>query len=392
MNMQNLRRFCYPRPNLDLFKKHIDEIYQSGIYTQGAICSGFEEEIKSISGDEDVCLTANGTISLSIALLALGIKPGDIVLTTSYSFCATASSIYTIGAVPVFVDHSDVNIRDTDIVRFIEHGCYQTTDGLRVKENILVNYYHRNLRTDSVIRGIIVVDQFGIPLEIEGIEELAEKYSLSLVRDAACALGSIKNGKSCISSGTYSKSLSSVSFHPRKIITTGEGGALSGRKELIDICRSLTNHGEGDIFVGPSGNARMGEINAALGLAALDKLDEIVKKRNRILDIILDQLPHSTCCPATQILSQDDLWNVQSLPIVMRDRERACEIVEGLKKSGISVKTSIVPINKLKSYEKYTCIDTPLSSSLAERCILVPCHEEMDDSEIEALAKTLSIL
>ena len=99
-----LTRPCFPKPSLDLFSKYCEDIFDSGIYTQGKYQREFELEISKLSGYKYALMTSNGTVSLSILLLSNGVKAGDIVLTTSYSFSATASAIYCIGAIPIFVD------------------------------------------------------------------------------------------------------------------------------------------------------------------------------------------------------------------------------------------------------------------------------------------------
>lgn len=389
--MDFLQHLCRPSPNLEEFSRIVASCFASCSFTQGGITRQFQDAVKEISGASEAIFTSNGTVSLSIALLALGVKPGDIVATTPYSFVASSNAIQCVGAIPVFIDHRDINLDAETIKEFLEQHTVLRGTRLCLNRRLLNVYHHHNLSDDSTVKAILCIDQFGIPCDYDGICAVANKYNLSVVRDAACALGSTYKGKSAINPGEYPRSISSVSFHPRKVITTGEGGMiLCNSHNLSNKCKSLVNHGfcDGEYNYVAS-NARNSDISAALGLAHLQDLSDIVSKRQRILDFVRDSLPRSCQLP---LLQGDTLWNVQSLPIICGTASQATKAIQMLAEDNIRSRIAIRPINTLVSYSGFTEYSLNLVRELAGRIILVPCHELMSETHTEQLVQALKAI
>src|SRR5919204_3743051 len=241
----------------------------SGWITQGPEVAAFEREFAAAVGAEHACAVSNCTVALHLALLAVGVRPGDEVITVSHSFVATASSVRYCGATPVFVD--------------IEPGSFNMDPAL-VEAAVTP-------RT----RAILCVHQMGMPCDLEAILEVARKFSLPVVEDAACAIGS-----EILWRGAWEKigkphgDVACFSFHPRKVITTGDGGMLTtSNPEWDRLFRLWRQHGMSvpdavrhgarevifESYATLGYNYRMTDLQAAVGRVQLKRLPEILEKR-----------------------------------------------------------------------------------------------------------------
>ncbi len=246
----------------------------SGWVTQGPEVAAFEREFAQLVGAEHACAVSSCTAALHVALLAVGVQPGDEVITVSHSFVATANAIRYCGATPVFVD--------------IEPAAYNMNP-TRVREVITP-------RT----RALLLVHQMGMPCDLQAILEIARRHDLRVVEDAACAIGSEIEWH-----GTWEKigrprgDIACFSFHPRKVLTTGDGGMLTtSDPELDQRFRLLRQHGmtvpdtvrhaaRQVVFESYSElgyNFRMTDIQAAIGREQLKRLPELIARRRQLAD------------------------------------------------------------------------------------------------------------
>lgn len=248
--------------------QEISKVAASGWLAQGPKCEEFEKEIEKILKVKHAIALSSCTAALYLSLRALGIGEGDEVIVPSFTFPATALSILQVGAIPVFVDVG----RDYNIV------SDQITEAI----------------TDKT-KAIMPVHQFGRPCEMVLIMEIANYYNLKVIEDAACALGaSIFNRKV----GTFGD-IGCFSLHARKIITTGEGGiVITDDDDLARIIRRESCFGverafkriKPPLFTNMGFNFKMSDIQAAIGLVQLSKLDEIIglrKQEKRRWDAII---------------------------------------------------------------------------------------------------------
>lgn len=242
----------------------IAEVLASGWITGGPKVAEFERRLAEYVGVKHAISTTSCTTALSVALHALGIGPGDEVVVPSFSFIATANAVVHVGATPVFAD--------------IDLDTY----------NISVQTVSRVLSLRA--RAIMPVHQVGMPVDLEPLQALAAKKGLILLEDAACAVGTEYKGRRVGGHTTCA----CFSFHPRKVITTGEGGMVTTNDdELARDVRTLCNHGasmtemekhaaRGPVQVGypvVGYNYRMCDLQGAAGLAQMDKLEGILKRR-----------------------------------------------------------------------------------------------------------------
>lgn len=247
--------------------KELKEVIDSGILTRGPNVKKFEKAVASFVGTEYAFTTTSATTALHLSLTALGVKNGDEVLVADFTFPATANVVVQTGAKPILVD-IDLNTYDIDF------------DDLKKK-------------ITKKTRAIIPVDAFGCPVDMKNILKIARKYKLFVIEDAACALGAEYYGKKCGSLGTTG----CFSLHPRKSITTGEGGLITtNSKNLAQKIELLRNHG-GDLnksgyftFKEAGFNYRMTEMQAVMGVIQMKKIKQIINRRRKLAKIYSKKL------------------------------------------------------------------------------------------------------
>ena len=246
--MLKLSKPYIPEGALELVKK----VLISGNLVQGENILAFEKLLAEYLGVDHVIMVSSGTAALHLSMVALDIRSGDEVIVPAYSFPAVANVVELVGATPIFVDIS------------LNDFCIAAD---KIEEKITP-------RT----KAIMPVHEFGQSADLQRITEIANRHSLYVVEDAACAIGTRFNNQKA---GTFGD-LGCFSFHPRKILTTGEGGAIVTKNQyLADSIRKLRNHGmyytDGRYdFTLPGFNYRMTDFQAALGIAQLNELDETI--------------------------------------------------------------------------------------------------------------------
>lgn len=259
-----------PRPLIPLTRPLLEReeeeavlnVLRSGQLVQGPEVARFEVDLAAHTQRAHAVAVSSGTAALGLALRALGVGAGDEVLCPALTWPSPAHAVLELGAMPRLVDVDP-------------HSWNVTTEGLAAART-------------ARCRAAILIDQFGFPVDVPRIA--AALPGLPLIVDAACSLGSTLAGSPCGSFGE----IACMSFHPRKIITTGEGGmCLTDDPELAARLRSLRNHGQEPPghFVCAAGNARMGELAAALGRVQLKRLPTILAHRQRLSNAYLARLP-----------------------------------------------------------------------------------------------------
>lgn len=253
-------KLIIPEVSLRAVARDYDKIFKSGMLTQGPYVKLFEKKIANMIGVRYAFATTSATTALHLSLAALGIGPGDEVLVADFTFPATANVVVQLGAKPVLVD---INADDFTI----------DIDDLKKK-------------ITKRSKAIMPVDTFGYPANMPAILRIAKRHKLHVVEDAACSVGARIAGRYCGSFPT----MGCFSFHPRKSITTGEGGMLTTNDSaLAKKISVLRNHG--GVFNESRGyyeyieagfNYRMSEIQAALGLSQFAQIKTIIKNRRRV--------------------------------------------------------------------------------------------------------------
>ncbi|KPL19216.1 MAG: glutamine--scyllo-inositol aminotransferase [candidate division Zixibacteria bacterium SM23_81] len=238
--------------------KEVSKVLGSGFLVQGKNVEKFETKVAEYLKVKYAIAVSSGTAALHLSLMALGIKEGDEVILPDFTFPATGNVVALVGAKPILVD---IDLKTYNI------------DPTKIEENITPQ-----------TKAVIPVHEFGQAADIDSILAIAGKYDLSTIEDAACALGAESKGRKC---GTLGD-IGCFSFHPRKAITTGEGGmVVTNSKQLAEKARALRNHGmaikEGrNSFEYAGFNYRMTDFQGAMGWIQIKKLDEIIEKRRAL--------------------------------------------------------------------------------------------------------------
>ena len=368
------------KPVLDVAEAEAaHEAVLSGWVSQGPQVAAFEREFAAMVGASHACAVSNCTTALHLALLAAGVGPGDEVITASHSFIATANSIRYCGATPVFVD--------------IDPNTYNI-DPARVAEAI-------NGRT----RAILAIHQMGMPCDLVSLSSLAGRHGLVLIEDAACAAGSqIRIDGHWELIGKPRGDIACFSFHPRKVITTGEGGMLTtANLDLDSKFRLYRQHGmsvsdtvrhgsqqviyENYVMVGF--NYRMTDIQAAVGRKQLTRLPELVARRRALAQRYYELLGNfeGLGLPAEPDWARS---NWQSYCIRLPERVDQKMVMQALLDQGIATRRGIMCSHREPPYagEKQHH-DLRQSEFAQDHSILLPIYAQMTESDQVRVADAL---
>jgi len=332
------------------------EIFESGRFTKGKYVDVFKEKLVDYSGARYAHLTTSATTALTISLRVLDIKPGDEVIISDFSFPATANVVEDLQATPVFVDV------DPDTFNM---------DTIELKRKIT-----------SRTKAVIFVDALGNPSGIHSVKDICNSFDIPLIEDAACAIGSSENGEKCGSISDFT----CFSFHPRKLLTTGEGGAvLLNNEKWNDKLAIKLNHGalfkNGKFdFIDYGYNYRLTELQAVMGYIQMKKIDEIVKDRNIIWNEYKRMLEPAGFC--AQFVSPDVSYNIQSLVFIVPEEISRDGLIIFLREHGIESTIGTYCLSGCSYYRsKYNNVQ-PVSEKLQNRTITLPCHEDVNSEYI----------
>jgi perosamine synthetase len=354
----------------DITDKAINRVVQilkSGHLVQGEQVRCFETGLREYLGSNHAILVSSGTAALHLSLIALNIGPGDEVIVPAFTFPATANVVEFVGAKPVFVD---IGLSDFCI------------DVQKIQAKI-----------SSKTKAIIPVHEFGQPADMEKIASIAELNNLKVIEDAACALGAEINGKKIGSFGD----LACFSFHPRKAITTGEGGlVVTQDKKIAKRLKIMRNHGivaeDGIVdFVEAGLNYRMTDFQSALGHEQFTTLDDLIAMRlktARLYDDLLSainwiQLPEKL--HGRKMVYQS--YHIMVDSMISRDK-----VIAYLKKCGVETNIGAYAMNRLSIYRNnYHLKDADFPNAVAAftRGMVLPMGSHVGSDEIQSIAEAL---
>ena len=352
-------------------KKYLDECIDTGwISSEGPFVSLFEERMASTVGRRHGIAVCNGTAALEIAVAALGLQPGDQVVMPTFTIISCAAALVRKGCVPVLVD-SDPATWNVEVEKLRE--TIETE--IEVKKN-------------DRLKAIMVVHIYGLPVDMEPILQVAEKYGLKIIEDAAEMHGQTCKGRPCGSFGH----LSVFSFYPNKHITTGEGGmVLANDDGLAERCRSLRNlcfqkkrfeHEELGY------NFRMSNLQAALGVAQLERLEEFVARKRRMGRYYTERLADIAgleLMPAKTPYADNIYW-VYGMVLkddVPFDAEEAMRHLGG---QGIGTRPFFWPMHEQPVFRRLGLFEGeshPVAERLARRGFYIPSGLALTETQME---------
>jgi dTDP-4-amino-4,6-dideoxygalactose transaminase len=353
----------------------------SGWITQGPEVAAFEQEFADFVGAPCACAVSSCTTALHLALLAAGVGPGDEVVTVSHSYIATANAIRYCGGAPVFVD--------------IDPGDFNI-DPILAEAAITP-------RT----RAILCAHQLGMPCDLPALADIARRRGLPLVEDAACASGS-----EILWDGQWERigrphgDVACFSFHPRKVMSTGDGGMLTtARKDWDARFRLLRQHGMSVPDTVRHGspqvifeshptlgfNYRMTDIQAAVGREQLKRLPDIVRTRRRLAEryraALASRLPDVT--PPMEPAHARSNW--QSYCVRLPDGRDQRRVMQAMLDAGVATRRGVMCAHREAPYaETERRFPLPASEAAQDHCIMLPLYPHLTDQEVDRVVDTLA--
>ena len=344
-------------------KEQVMEVIEDGQIADGPVVRRFEEEFAAFTDTENAVATANGTAALHAALRAVGISSGDVVLTSPFSFVATANAVRHCGATPIFadIDPETYNL-DPDAVEAVirEHG--------------------------GDVDAMIPVHLYGLAADMDPLLDIAETYGLEVVEDAAQAHGAEYRGQPVGSLGDAA----AFSFYPTKNMTTGEGGMIvTDRDDVATRARRFINHGRGDTgshgydHVEVGHNFRMTSIAAAIGRVQLEKLPKYTEARRKNAALLTDELAD---VPSIEVpVEPSDRYHVYHQYTVRSDDRETLRSRLDAAEIGNAVYYP-TPIHRQPAYE-HVARTIPEAERASEEVLSLPVHPALSESEVHHVAE-----
>ncbi len=353
-------------------------VLRSGWVAQGPHVAEFERKVALRAGAKYAVAVTSATTGLHLALVAAGIGPGDEVIVPSLSFIASTNAVWMVGANPVFADVDE----ELPIL---------------TPETVAAVWTQKT-------RAVLAVHQLGIPCERDVLRAMCEERGARLIEDAACALGSLADGRPV----TEGADLAVFSFHPRKVLTMGEGGAVTtDNADFAERLKRLRNHGmtvaadarhgnavrEG--FAEPAWNYRLTDIQGAIGSVQMDRLDAILAERQRIWQGYRARL--HAALPEIRLLTPQPhvQWNVQTGCVRIPDGKRD-SVLKALNDGGIGARRGILAAHLEPAWAHWPRTQLPNSEAWAHDSLALPVFHGMtgaqQDEVVHALALALGYL
>ena len=377
-------RWKYPLSDIDLGKaeeREILKVLRSRWLSSGPVTVRFEKAFSDFLGGGEAIAVSNGTAALHLALASLGLKEGDEVILPSFTFVATANAVLYTGAKPVFADilgYENLNISPEEI-------------GNRITR-----------RT----KAIVVMHYGGYPCDMGHILSMAKRHGLPVVEDAAHAPGAEYQGERCGAIGT----LGCFSFFSNKNLVTGEGGLVFTRdKALAERVRTMRSHGmrtlSWDKFRGHLSsydievlgyNYRITEIQSALGLVQLKKLERNNRRRRRLVEVYRKELQDVSGI-LIPFVDFEGPYSYHLFPILISDESQTCgalrdQLMNDLKDGGIQASIHYAPVHLFSLYRKqfgYRTGMLPMTEAMSQRVITLPLHSRMAVTDVKRITQEL---
>lgn len=344
--------------------------------TQGPRVQEFEEKFAKYTGAAYAVALSNCTTALHLAMIVAGVKAGDEVICPSMSYIATANAVMYVGAIPVFAEVNPVTYN--------------------------IDVADAEKRITSKTKAILIVHQIGMPADIDAFAALCKKHNLVLIEDAACAAGSAYKGKKI---GSHSD-LVCFSFHPRKVITTGDGGMVTTNNEAFyNRLKLLRQHGmsvndrvrhmsdkviiEDHLEIGY--NYRLTDIQAAVGIRQLERLDSIIAERKKIAERYHEGLKD---IPFLRLPSEPEgyqtNWQSYSIYLLPACPVKRNDLMQALLDVGIATRRGVMTSHRETAYKNIMPgLSLPVSEDASDNSIIIPLYVPMDMADVDTVIREM---
>ena len=381
-----MNKYLVPMSSPDITEEDrqaVLEVLHTRYLSMGPKIEAFEEALKQFTGSKHAIAVNSGTSGLHLCLRAAGIQEGDYVITTPFSFVASANVILFEKAIPIFVDV------EADTGNINPESVAQAAADMASGDNTRRRRWlpRKNGGSGGKLRAILAVDVFGQPADYAALRKTADAFGLALIEDSCEALGATYQHQNAGRLGDYGV----FAFYPNKQITTGEGGMIvTDNDRAADLMRALRNQGRapGDTwlqhtFLGY--NYRLDEMSAALGLSQMERLETLLQKRDQVAGWYAQHLRKIEEITPPQLVETTTRvsWFVYVIKVDQSiDRDRLAEI---LKENGIPVRPYFAPIH-LQPYMVemfgYQPGDFPVTEDLGNRSLALPFSGTMTEEEV----------
>lgn len=344
-------------PPLEEYTDYLKVIWDNYYLTnQGPLLKDLESKISQYAGLKNVNFVTNGTIALDLALNALDITEGEVI-TTPFSFVATVGSILWERCVPVFVDIDE--------------------------KNLCINAENIEEKISEKTKAIMAVHVFGYPCDIDKIEKIAKKNNLKVIYDGAHAFGAVYKNKSLLSYGD----ITTCSFHATKLFHTVEGGLCVVKDDEVNRKLDLIKRFgfDRDDYRCLGTNAKNSEFHAAMGLANIKHIDEIIKSRKFVCDKY-DQLLDGVL--GRPVMPDDLSYNYSYYPVMFKSEEQLLYVLSALNKEGIFPRRYFYPSLNTLPYIKNSD-SCPVSEDISKRIACLPLYVGLEEKDILNICKII---
>lgn len=343
-------------------RKALLEIFDSGWVSQGKVTKEFENAIGQYVSANSVVVN-NGSSALISTLLAHGVKPGDKIVVPAFTFVATATSAKILGAeiIPIDVDSDTLNI------------------SLENLENVVKN---------QQIKAVIVVDIGGLPVDIEAFSDLAKRHNFILIEDAAESLGSEYKKKKI---GSF-EHCTIFSFHIAKPITTIEGGCIvSNDEKIIKKIQQIRDHGRNSnekyIHNLLGSNFRITDLQSALGIQQLKKIEKFIEKRNKVAETYKNQLNNLDFQNIPNFVSKHSYMLFFG---IANSSDKRDEILEKCIRNGIDCRKTWIPINNQPCFPELNNIQCLNAEKIFDHALTIPIYNSISNDDVNYIINTIN--
>jgi perosamine synthetase len=367
--------------------RYVEGVMRSGQLSLGPMLPKFEDKFAATIGRKYAIAVNSGTSGLHLCVRAAGIGAGHEVITTSFSFVASTNCLLYEKAVSVFVDIDPMtlNISPAKIREFLKRCCQRDQHGRVIDRE-----------TGREVKGILPVHVFGLPCDMQPIRELADEYGLTIIEDSCEAIGATYRGRQA---GTFGD-MSCFAFYPNKQMTTGEGGMIvTDDERFAKLCRSMRNQGRGEDGSWLSHervgyNYRLSDIHCALGLAQVERLNELLEKRERVArayDRALQGI--SRVRTLADVPGSKRSWFVYIVQLASNlDRGARDRVLQRLRSVGVGCQAYFPAIHRqpfLKDLVHLPVGRLRETEVASDSCLALPFFSNMKNDQIEYVAETL---
>jgi len=378
-----------PLSSPDVGERELDyvaQVLRSNHLSLGPWLPRFEDAFAAYAGRRYAIAANSGTSALHMCVRAMGLTSGDEVITTAFSFVASANCLLYEGVVPAFVDidPATLNIDPDKIRQFLERDCYRDGQGALIDRD-----------TGATVRAILPVHVFGLSCAMDEIQSIADEYHLEILEDSCEAIGATFRGRKA---GTFGKA-GVFAFYPNKQMTTGEGGmVVTDDPQIAERCRSLRNQGRDNsgqwlnhVMLGF--NYRLSDVHCAIGVAQLERIEELLRKRENAAELYRERLQDSALQLPLATSQCKRSWFVYVVQFQgRRAAAKRSEVREQLASRGIASQVYFPAIHRQPYYPhslRRIYGELRETEKATDTCLALPFSSRITEAEIEEVCEAV---